>query len=934
MSERESLLRTFLFTDIEGSTKLWQDSADAMSLAVARHDELIAQSVAHCSGELVKSGSRGDAALAAFTDAAAAFTCAVGIQRAFGSEPWPRGATLRVRSAIHTGAAEARQGDYFGTTLNRAARLLALAHGGQVIASRAAAEAARTALPDGTTLLDLGEHLLKDLYEPERVFQVRADGLQRAFAPLASAQPRAHHLPAQLSSFVGRERELADLDDLISSFRLVTISGVGGAGKTRLAVQAGSEQVDRFADGVHFVDLAPVRDSAAVARTFAVALDVNDPSVDAAIDDPVAKAQAWTDYLVRTLRARAVLLVVDNCEHVLDECASTVTSLLAACAKLRVLATSREPLGVAGEHLYRAPPLSPPTDAASGLEALRDVESVRLFCDRSRGARADFRLTADNVAAVAQICRQLDGIPLAIELAAARTQSLSPAQIAERLSKSSDLLASSGRQVVDRHRTLEAALEWSYDALSAEERVVLRRLAVFTGGWSLDAAEWVAGADPLTPGAVLDLLSRLVDRSLVVADDQVAEVRYRSLEPVRQFAERKLAESDEADVARIRHQEWFVRQAGAESFSLYTAEGRLAELLPELDNFRTALRFAIDSGDAAAAMRMAGPLNSVFVWAGQRSESDAWLTEALEIASGEVSDLVASTIGTLAANLDLSGDVRRAVDLQRQAASMFEQLGNRSSLLWSLVYLGHSLHFCAQYEEEYEVYEHARVIAAEVGDKIAMSLVPFLQSWMLIAQGRTQETRDKCREALEVGDEAHPGVRAAAPAFTDMCDFLHGDIAASQRCDALIQSVLDEFVDAAGNEDPMGLWLLHLVGNIELTHPVTRPRARVRLADLLARARRTGLLGAIPDVLDAAAVFASLEGDYAAAACVCGAVARLRRDSGIEMRYAVSKATVDAAVTQARVGLGTRFDHEFARGVALSLPETLDLASGVLTRSS
>jgi predicted ATPase/class 3 adenylate cyclase len=935
VTDPDTRLRTFLFTDIEGSTRLWQDAPDAMSVAVARHDDLIAGCVARCDGELVKSGSRGDAALAAFTDPSRAISCAVEIQRSFGAESWPDAAALRVRSAIHTGDAEARDGDYFGTTLNRAARLLAIAHGGQVIVSRATADAARTSLPAGVELVDLGDHVLKDLYDPEHVFQIRADGLERAFPALASMRPRTHNLPAQLTSFVGRDRELRELDELIASCRLVTITGVGGAGKTRLGVRAASEHVDRFADGVRFIELAPVRDPSTVARTFVLALDVNDPAVDAAIDDPQAAAEAWTQHLARVLPDRSMLLVVDNCEHVIDAAASVVGSLLASCPRLRVLATSREPIGLAGEHLYKVPPLSPPTDQIRDVDALAGLESVRLFCDRSRAVRADFRLTEGNADGVAEICRKLDGIPLAIELAAARIRSLSASQIAERLAASSDLLASTGRHVVERHRTLEAALEWSYDALAEDERVLLRRLAVFNGGWSLEAAEEICGSAPLAHEAVLDLLSRLVDRSLVVADDHVVDIRYRLLEPVRQFAERKLASGGETDAVRDRHRDWFVRQAGGESFSLYTSEGRLAELLPELDNFRAALRWAIDSGDATSAMQMAGPLNSVFVWFGQRTEADAWLTEALAIADGRVvSDLVASTIGTLAANLDLCGDVRRAVDLQRQAASMFEALGNRSSLLWSLVYLAHSLHFCGDFDEEDEVYERALEIAVETGDKIAMSLVPFLQTWLRIGQHRIDEARDTARKALEVGDDGHPGVRVGLPIFLALCDFLEGDpLSASRRCDEPIQTLLTEFVDAAGNEDPMGLWFLHLVGVMEVTQEATRERGRARLSEALRRARRTGLLGAFPNVLDSTAAHVAMDGHHAAAARLFGAVDRLRRDTGIDMRYAITQDMIDAAFEEVRTTLGERrFDEEFARGGALSLPETLDIATALLER--
>jgi predicted ATPase/class 3 adenylate cyclase len=925
---------TFLFTDIEGSTRLWQDAPGAMSMAVAKHEELIAACVARCEGELVKAGSRGDAALAVFQEAGSAVSCAVDVQRAFAAEEWPEGAVLRVRCAVHTGEAEKRAGDYFGTTLNRAARLLATAHGRQAIVSWATANEADGTLPDDVELIDLGQHFLKDLYEPERVFQIRAPGLTRAFPPLASATPRTHNLPAHLTSFVGRGDELRELDQLIAGSRLVTIAGVGGAGKTRLAVQAAAEHVDRFQDGVRFVDLAPVRDPLTVPRTFVLALEAIDPAVDAAIDDARAAADAWTEHLVRVLKDRKVLIVVDNCEHVVDATARVVSALLRACGQLRVLATSREPIEVDGEHLYRVPPLTPPAGDLEDVNALMDVASVRLFCDRARAVRADFRLSERNAAGVADICRRLDGIPLALELAAARTRSLSPAQIAERLAGSPDLLSATGRDVNERHRTLEAALEWSYEALDDDERALLRRLATFNGGWSLEAAEAVCGVAPLTAGVVLDLLAQLVDRSLVVVDDQGLDVRYRLLEPVRQFADRKLSLADEADSARDLHRDWFVRQVGDESFSLYTSEGRLAELTPELDNFRAALRWSIDTGDATSAMQMAGPLNSAFVWIGQRTEADAWLTESLAIADPGVADLTASTIGTLAANLDLSGDVRRAVELQRQAGAMFAELGNRSSLLWSLVYLAHSLHFRGEYEEEDEVYARALTLAVETGDKIAMSLIPFLQTWLRVTNARVSEAREKCRVSYEVGDDGHAGVRVGLPAYVALCDFLEGDHDATSRCDGPIATLLSEFVDAAGNEDPMGLWFLHLVGCLETTQQATRERGRARLADLIPRARRTGLLGAFPNPLDSLAASIALDdGRPAESALVFGAVDRLRSDTGIEMRYAATQPMVDAGRETARKELGAvAFEREIDRGRRLSLPEALDLTADLLVR--
>jgi predicted ATPase/class 3 adenylate cyclase len=529
-NERTVRSMTFVFTDVEGSTRLWQDAAESMSAALPRHDELIASAVSAAGGTLVKSGSRGDSALAAFGRAADAIACVVELQRAFGAEDWPPDARLRVRSAVHTGEAEFRDDDYFGPTLNRAARLLSVAHGGQAVVSRATAEAVKDSAPPGIELHDLGEHVLKDLHRSERIFQVVAPGLEETFPALRSLDIVGHRLPTQLTSFVGRLDEVAEIGTLISEARMVTLTGVGGAGKTRLALQAAAEHSEMFEDGVAFVDLAPVRDPTTVPRTLVGALDVMDPAAESPTDDAEAAAARLTSHLVRTLKGRSMLLVTDNCEHVLDASSRLLGSLLVECPKLRVLATSREPIGIAGEHVYVVPPLA------------QESESVRLFCDRARAARVDFQLTDANADSIADICRKLDGIPLAIELAAARTKSLSPTQIADRLSESLGLLAASGRGGIERHRTLEGALEWSHATFEENEQVLFRRLAVFNGGWSLEGAEAVCGAPPLGRDEIVDLLDRLVDRSFVVVTDDGTGVRYRFLEPVRQFAERKLVE--------------------------------------------------------------------------------------------------------------------------------------------------------------------------------------------------------------------------------------------------------------------------------------------------------------------------------------------------------------------------------------------------------
>lgn len=923
---------SFLFTDVEGSTRLWQESPGAMSSALVRHDEIIERCVSATGGRLIKSGSRGDSALAVFDRAPDAVASAVAIQRAFLRESWPGGLRLAVRVGVHSGVAQARDDDYFGPTLNRAARLHAIAHGGQSIVSSATAELCQGELPAEITLLDLGDHLLKDIPTADRVFQVAAPGLPDTFPPLASVRMSPRGVPREPTSFVGREHEIIQLESLLDSSRLVTLTGVGGTGKTRLAVRVANRNVARYQHGVVFVDLSPVRDPHSVARTFVAAADAVDPAVEAAISDSDVATAALIGHLVRVFTGRQTLLVVDNCEHVVAAAGRVVHELRASCPDLRILATSRQPLALAGEQLLGLPPLRAPVpDDLDDLERLQRVGSVRLFCDRARTVRPSFAVTPTNAAAVAEICRKLDGLPLAIELAAARVNALSAEEIAARL-QSVDLLSSVSRDAVDRHRTLERALQWSYDLLEEEERVLLRRVAVFTGGFTLDAADGVCAAPPLRRDGVVLVLSSLIDRSLVATDEVASGIRYRLLEPVRQFAERKLDAAGEARETRNAHREWFVRQAGNEAFMLYTSQERLLELRADLDNFRSAMAWAIETGDAVSGMRIANPLNGVLIWLNQRAESDMWLNKVLAIASDELSELTASTIGTLAANLDLSGDVRRGVALQRQAAEMFEALGQQEPLLWSLIYIGHGLHFCNEYEEGQAVYARAHELAVDLGNKIASSLVPFLRTWYSISEGDAAQSREFIRAVRDIGADGHPGVQLGVQVFEGLVEFVEGrHEAGSKRCDRPIAELLTTFVDATGNEDPMGLWCMNLAGTIEMTQEHTRARGRDRLADLLPRARRTGLLAAFPNPFDSAAAVAGLEGRAVDAAHLLGAVETLRRVSGVDMRYAITQPFVDAGLEVARQELGAeRFEEERRRGERIELPGAIDLATEML----
>jgi predicted ATPase/class 3 adenylate cyclase len=537
---------TFLFTDIEGSTRLWEQHPEAMGAAVARHDALAAAVIAPHRGVLVKSRGEGDSLFAVFAQASDALAAASALQQAVLAEPWPAETPLRVRIALHTAAAELRDGDYYGLGVNRCARLRAVAHGGQVLFSSPTYDRVRDHLPEGAALRDLGSHRLKDLQQPEQLFQLLHPALPADFPPLRSLAAFAHNLPVQLTRFIGREREMADVKRLLAASHLLTLTGSGGCGKTRLALQVAADLLEEYTDGVWLVELAALTDPALVAQTVVSALGARE-------EPSRTPAQTLLEYL----RPKHLLLVLDNCEHLLAACAQLADTSLRSCPNLRVLASSREGLGVAGEQTYRVPSLSvPDAEHLPSLERLQEFEAVQLFAARAALSQPTFAVTAANARAVVQVCRRLDGIPLAIELAAARVKALPVEKVAERLDDRFRLLTGGSRTALPRQQTLRALIDWSYDLLTETERKLLRRLSVFAGGWTLEAAEAVCSGDGLDEWEVLDLVTTLVDKSLVQYEAGEGEARYRLLETVRQYARDRLLESGEADVARGRQLDW------------------------------------------------------------------------------------------------------------------------------------------------------------------------------------------------------------------------------------------------------------------------------------------------------------------------------------------------------------------------------------------
>jgi predicted ATPase/class 3 adenylate cyclase len=612
---------TFLFTDVEGSTRLWEQRPDAMRAALERHDAIVRTAIAESEGEIVK--TTGDGLMAVFASPSGAIAAALAAQRGLFAQAWPEGCLIRVRMGIHTGEVEERGGDFFGPAVNRTARIMSAGHGGQVLLSEATAGLVEGLLPDSATLRDLGEHRLKDLGRPQHLFQVAHPGLPSEFAPLVTIDMRPNNLPTETSAFVGREAELRAIRERLddADIRLVTLTGAGGSGKTRLAIRAAADQVDRFTDGVYFVDLVTATDSDAVLALVTTALGLGDATERSPLDE-----------LRRQLREQRVLLVLDNFEQV-TVAAPVLVGLLADCPRLKVLVTSRQALRVRGEHVVAVPPLSLPAASAASASAdeLSQFEAIQLFVERARGVRTEFRLTDDNASAVAEICRRLDGLPLAIELATARLNLFSPEALRERLAGSLKALGSGARDLPERQQTLRATIEWSYELLTPAEQRLFELLSIFAG-MSLDAVEAVAsGLDDVagTELNALDDLGSLIDKSLVrqLDADDAGMPRVVMLETIKAYAAAKLdARGEFAAGAREAHARYFVELATAAD-----AETVIAEL----DNLRIAWAYAVEGQDLERLDALREALWPIY-------ESRGWYHATVALADDALTVLAAS----------------------------------------------------------------------------------------------------------------------------------------------------------------------------------------------------------------------------------------------------------------------------------------------------
>lgn len=707
MGDFQNKTYTFLFTDIEGSTRLWEQFPEAMHEVISQHDAIIRDSIEANSGDVFK--TIGDAFCAAFEDAGCALKAALAAQLKLHATQFKDVGSLRVRFALYTGEARKRDDDYFGTALNRVARLLAAGHGGQTLIAGSTAAAANGTLGGDAKLLDLGEHLLRDLEKKEQIFQLAHPSLPDEFPALRSIDALPNNLPRELTTFIGREQEIEEIKGMLKEHALVTLIGSGGCGKTRLALQTATDLIHKFEHGVWLVELAPLADASLVPQAIASALGVfEEPGL------PILES------LKKQLKNQKLLIVLDNCEHLIGACAQVADGLLRSAQHLKVLATSREALGVPGEATWKVPSLSLPDPTHFALdELLEKSEAVRLFAERAAQASQDFAVTEANASSLASICLRLDGIPLAIELAAARVKALPVEQIAARLDDRFRLLTGGSRTALPRHQTLRATIDWSYNLLSDQEKLLLMRLSVFTGGWTLEAAETVCAGDQIEDWEVLDLLTQLVDKSLVVYEESHGEGRYRLLETVRQYAREKAFDMEDATELRRRHARYFTEFAVKTEPKLSGPEQVkfLDSLEIEHDNFRAALEWTdSDSEMSRDCLQLAKSLARFWEVRGYYTEGRSWVEKALPKASEGEDDLVMRAYNQVGNICREQGDYAAAKGYFEKSLELARKLDFKRGLAILLNNLGITALNSLDFETAKQHYEESIEICREIND--------------------------------------------------------------------------------------------------------------------------------------------------------------------------------------------------------------------------
>ncbi len=901
---------TFLFSDIEGSTKLWEQRPDEMRTALARHDALMRHAIENNDGVVFK--TVGDAFCAAFATAPNALAAAVDAQCAFSAEAAPGTVALRVRMALHTGTAEVRDNDYFGQPLNRVARLLAAGHGGQTLLSNAAHELTRDTVPSPAGLKSLGDHRLRDLGSPEHIFQLLHPDLPSDFPPLKSLNnPNLpNNLPQQVTSFIGRDKEIDLVKQLLGKTRLLTLTGSGGCGKTRLGLHVASDVLESHPDGVWLVELAPLTDPSLVTQAAASVFHVR-----------VEVGKPLQETLIEALQQKNLLLVIDNCEHLLDGCARLVDALIRSCPGIQILATSREALGIGGELTYRIPSLSSPDPAQRAtVSSVGQYEAVQLFIERALFHLPDFAVTNDNAPALASVCYRLDGIPLAIELAAARVRSMTVQEINTKLGNSFRLLTGGSRTALPRQQTLRALIDWSYDLLKAPEKALLNRLSVFTGGWNLEAAESVAQDSATEDWEVLDLLTSLTDKSLAVADMELGQTRFHLLETVRQYARDRLLESGEDERAHELHQAYFMAFARDSEAHLDgpNASYWLDRLEREHDNFRAALEW----NNNETALRLANALLGLWWIRGYYNEGREWLAIVLSGSAAQARTPMRATALHAAGVLAYSQcDFAESQKLLEEGLELWLELGDKYGIAWSLRSLGHVAHHQGDDEGARDLYERSLILWREVGTKVGVA-------WALNSLGEiAHHTGDYTAahalyaESLELRREIGEK-RAIADSLYNVGENAHDNGDYMEAYDAFREGLAlhKELGDIQGIAFSLlgsGMVSLDLGDNTT---------ARSMYRECLPIMRKLGEKHGIACALEAVAALAYAEEQPGRAVNLWGAAEAFREENGTVL-HPSGRYRYDRQVNAARTVLNeATFASGWAQGRLMTLDQAIDCA--------
>ena len=917
---------TFLFTDIEDSTRLLIDlGQDTFVRSLAEHDALLDGAITNAGGVNVRSQG-GGAHFAAFPTAVAALEAAIEAQTLLQHHAWPEGTDFRVRMGMHTGTGTLGGDGYIGIDVHRAARIASAGYGGQVLLSAATASIVGPSLPQDVQLVDLGHHRLKDL-DPESLHQLKIVGLMSEFPPLKSLGTHPTDLPVIATSFVGRDQELADVRRLISESRLITLTGVGGAGKTRLALEAATIVSDEFPDGVWFVELSTVTDPDLVATETAYALGIQEQ-----------QREAVRDTLLGHLARKTALLVVDNCEHVISAAAEMVNDVLSAAPACKVLATSRELLRVGGEIAYRLSAMSLPGDV-SGLAPLElgQFDAVRLFVERAITIKPDFSITTENAPAIAEICRRLDGLPLAIELAAAQLRSFSPQQIAGHLDRRFQVLTGGLQSTVPRQQTLAAAIDWSYRLLEHREQAMFEKLAAFQGGFDLEAAQYVCVGDGLDAVDVFELVSALVDKSLLVADVSGGAARYRLLETLRQFARDRLEDAGAIDLVQRSHAEYFMRlaeQAEPNLFGQGEKEWRDRMIL-ELDNFHLAMEWSLEAGEPELGMRLAGAMWRFWKNTFRFSAGVRWLSrfEAGTDVDKIVRAKVMLGLGTLESYTDSPGEagelLEGAIEIYRELDEQGvepEQL--RHGYPSAVISLATNIW---QYERDFErateLWSEALEIARRIGDLTGASLALGNLAEAAANAGDIEKARAGYTESIEASyalDSTHRTVEAI---------IFSGVFELSIDEPALSIALLDDAIDMARSGE-LPFWRdFGLAMRAVAAHDLQEPSARDRFIEPVARLFADAEFQAtfyyqLPLVLGRADLERG-EGHLDRAAMLLGVLAALEEaNSPLEPIFEGTRRTRLLRALAAELG-DAELAGALARGKALSRRDAIKLTADV-----